>query len=222
VIFPANGALLDTLCPLLRFDAGSQSNATRFELQIGVDSSFDLVRYSAAGQPDRDVNEVQVRRNLDADAQLCWRVRLKCGETLAPWSEVWSFTTGSDGTFAPAPSQSAPISGTLLTSWPVPFSWSAVPRALDYKAIWRKVSMPWVTYSTWTDETIALVWGLEPGTLYEWSVVTRNAYGIGLVEPDRVWRRFTTPSTPPAPEDVFPSGGRFTPSDDGSLVWETR
>jgi len=215
---PANGAVLNTLCPLLGFDAGNQWNATKFELQIGVDSDFGLVRYGATSQPERGVNNVQVRRNLDAGARFFWRVRLTCGETVAPWSEVWSFITGSGGTFAAAPLQSAPISGTLLTSWPVPLSWSEVPRALDYQALWRKVSAPWITYSTWTDETHAQAWGLEPATLYEWSVATRNTYGVG---PTSAWWRFTTPSTPPASQDVLPAGGRFTLRDDGRLVWET-
>ena len=215
---PANGAVLDTLCPLVRFDAGNQLNAARFDLQISFDRDFGLVRFSATSFATRGVNEFQVHRNLDAGTQFYWRVRLKCGEREGAWSDVWSFTTGSGGTFAPAPALSSPISGTLLTSWPVALSWSAVPDALEYQALWRKASMPLISYSTWTGQTNATTWGLEAGMLYEWSVGTRNAYGIG---PASAWWQFTTASTAPAAEDVFRDGGRRAVGDDGSVVWET-
>jgi hypothetical protein len=212
---PANGAVLDTLCPLMRFDAGAQLNASRFDLEFSLDSRFEVVRFAATSFPARGVNQFQLHRNLDAGARFYWRVRLKCGEAVAPWSQVWSFTAGSGGTFAPAPALSSPISGTLLTSWPATLTWSAVPSALEYQVLWRKASAPGVTYSTWTDQTRATAWGLEPSTLYEWSVATRNAYGIG---PSSVWWQFATPSTQPAPEDVFPVGGRFEVDEQGRVT----
>lgn len=215
LIAPANGALLDTLCPLVRVDAGNQLNATHLELQMSTDSGFGLVRFRDTRVAQLGLNEFQVQRNLEAGAQYFWRVRLRCGEANAPWSEVWSFTSGSGGTLPPAPGLTSPISGTLLTSWPVRLSWSAVASALEYQALWRKASLPMMIYSVWTGETNTTGWDLEPSTVYEWSVSARNAYGVG---PASAWWQFTTPSTQPAPQDVLPIGGQLVIEQEGRGV----
>jgi hypothetical protein len=216
LLAPANGAALTTLTPLLRFDAGGQQNATRYELQLSDDISFSLPWPTKRSNAAAGINEVQLLSNLQPGTHYFWRVRLQCGTALAPWSEIGSFDTPSGGSFAPAPVQLSPADGALLTAWPVTLSWTTVPGAIQYYAFWRKpgdVS----TSGTWTSGTQALCWGLESATLYEWSVGTRNAYGVG---PDSGWRRFTTPSTPPAPEHLFPAGGRRWVDQDGSVWWQ--
>jgi len=221
LITPTNGAAPDTLAPLFRFDAGIRQNTTRYEFQISQQDLFTSTRFIKRAGVEAGVNSIQLTLNLDPDTLYYWRVRLQCGQAVAPWSEAWSFRTASSGALAPAPGQISPASGAVLTAWPVTLTWAAAPGALEYHALWRRPEAPNFTLETWTAATQSVAWGVERGTLYEWTVVTRNTYGIGQVEPDRVWWRFTTPSTPPAPEHVFPSGGRFTLNDDGSVVWET-
>jgi len=218
LITPTNGAALDTLAPSFRFDAGIRQNTTRYEFQISQQDLFTSTRFIKRAGVEAGVNSIQLTLNLDPATLYYWRVRLQCGEALAPWSETWSFTTGSDGSFGITPIQISPVDGALLTSWPVSLTWEAVPGAIEYFASWRKAEATSVIYGMWTTATGTLSWGLGPGTLYEWSVGTRNAYGIG---PKSGWWRFTTPSTPPAPEHVFPRGGRFSVNDDGSVLWET-
>jgi len=217
LLAPANGAALDTLTPLLRFDAGAQLNVTRYELQLCDEITFSLPWPTRRSNAVAGVNQVQLLSNLQPGTHYFWRVRLQCGQELAPWSEVWSFDTPSGGSFAPAPAQLAPADGALLTAWPVTLSWTEVPGAIQYYAFWRKPGDA-ASSGTWTSATQALCWGLESATLYEWSVGARNAYGIG---PASDWWRFTTPSSPPAPEHLFPAGGQRWVEPDGSVWWET-
>jgi hypothetical protein len=216
LLAPANAAGLNTLAPLLRFDSGSAPSATRYELQVSRLISFSLPWFVKRAHLEPGVSDVQLYINLEPATHYFWRVRLQCGEELAPWSEVWSFDTASSGSFALTPTQLSPADGVRLTAWPVTLTWMAVPGVIEYYAFWRKPN-DMATNGTWTSSTQTLGWGLESGTLYEWAVGTRNTYGIG---PNSTWRRFTTPSTPPAPEHVVPSGGRFTVNDDGSVVWQ--
>ena len=217
LISPTNGAVLNTLVPVFRFDTGVQWNADHFELQVARDAAFSSMRYTASGPADPGVNEYDLHANLEPGVKFYWRARLKCGQTQAPWSAVWSFTTASGGTLPPAPTLTSPISGTLLTSWPVTLTWSAVPGAVEYHPAWRKPSTPNVTFGQWTSDTQAQARNLDPGTLYEWSVATRSGYGIG---PSSAWWRFTTPSTPPPAGQALPPGMRRRVEQDGSVWWE--
>lgn len=119
-----------------------------------------------------------------------WRAWLLCGEIAGPYSEVWSFTTGSGGTILPAPTLIAPANGSTLPSLSVTLQWSAVDGAVEYLVHWRKAGEGGYTYSWVTDTQKEIRW-LEPQTSYEWWISARNDYAIG--NDSETWQ-FTTPA----------------------------
>jgi hypothetical protein len=216
LISPTNGSRLDTLIPVFSIDVGAHPNAIGYDIQISRNAFFSSIYLWVTSYVMRPgVNSHDPDSNFDPSTKYYWRARFKCGQTQAAWSATWSFTTGSGGNLPPAPALTAPISGTLLTSWPVMLYWSAVPgTVMGYSARWCKPGTPYECQEKFSTTTQVQAWGLEANTLYQWSVEARNYYGIG---PRSVWWRFTTPSTPP-PDDLMPSPLRLV-NEDGSAYW---
>ena len=131
--------------------------------------------------------------NLEPATAYYWRAWLTCGASYGPYSEVWSFTTGSGGIILPGPTLVAPPDGSTVSSIPVTFRWDPVSGAVDSDMIyWRAADQPWTTYGTSAVNTQTTVdWGLLPDTTYEWWVTAINDYAKGT--PSTVWL-FTTPS----------------------------
>ena len=208
LLAPANGVTLTTLLPLLRWDAGNQGNATEVWIQLSRYANFSSLRWEIQDIAETGIQEYQIRDNLEPATRFYWRVRLKCRTETAPWSAVWSFTTGSGGALLPAPTLLSPSNGAVLTTQPVTLTWAALPGAAEYYVKWHKSSEPYSNYIDWVTGTQCVPRGLAPNTLYEWSVTARNDYAWGTAS---AWWRFTSPSAAALPA-AFPSRKVLFPS----------
>lgn len=180
---PANGSHLDNIIPLFRWNSGSDPQATRLRLLLAKDPAFnDFVSSLWSGQTEGE-GHFRFSRNLDPHTTYYWRAWLECAEIESPYSEAWSFTTGSGGTILPAPALVAPADGTKLSSLPAAFQWSGVNGAVEYIMHWREIGRNGYTYN-WTDQTNAEIrWLSQPDTIHEWWVSARNNYAIGHDSP---------------------------------------
>jgi len=129
--------------------------------------------------------------NLEPATTYYWRTRLMCGNNKGPYSEVWSFTTGSDGIKLAAPALSAPASGSHLSTRSVTLKWSTVPGAVQYLLFWKRDGDPWLFNAAWVDNTQMTFNWLSYNSTYRWWVSARNEYAIGIES--ETWL-FTTPA----------------------------
>lgn len=187
---PPNGVNLYTIAPLFRWDAGDNPYATLLRLRISKDPDFvewdkGLIDRSPWGE-----KSFRFFDNFDPNTTYYWRAWLVCDELQGPYSEVWSFRTGAEGTLPRGPTLTAPISGATTSSSSVTLVWEAVSRASEYLVRYREVGAGYRW--DWTSDTQSML-SLSPGTTYEWWVAARNDYGIG---PDSATWRFTTPAGP--------------------------
>lgn len=216
LLSPANGSNLNTIAPLFRWDNGNNPSATTLRLQVAKDSGFTQSVRSLWSGGTSGVSEFRFTSNLDPATTYYWRAWLMCNDTQGPYSEVWSFTTGSDGTILAAPMLTAPANGSTLPSLPVTLQWSTVDGTVEYLLRWRKVGQGGYTYSWQTETQREFSW-LEANTSYEWWVSARNDYAIG--ENSETWQ-FTTPaeSSSMPPLDL----NRFVVEDDVTTIFEER
>jgi hypothetical protein len=188
LISPPNGSNLSTLSPLYMWDDGSNPAATASRLEIARDAAFTDVgaslRAGIHGQW-----EFRFSVNLSPSTTYYWRAFLECGSMRGPYSDVWSFTTGSGGIVLPAPALVAPADGATVPSRMVTLQWSPVPGTVDYLVRWHKVSETGYTYA-WIQGTQMAEY-LSASTTYEWWVSARSDYAIG---PDSETWQFTTPA----------------------------
>jgi hypothetical protein len=212
---PANGSYLDTLIPLFQWDRGNDPNATLLHLELARDPDFawmvSSLWWSGAGT---GVGEFRFNFNLDPATTYYWRAWLTCDDIEGPYSDVWSFTTGSGGTILSAPALIAPANGSAPPSLPVTLQWSAVDGAVEYQPHWRNVGGVFTVVSWVTETQMGLYW-LEANASYEWWVSARNDYAFG--EDSEIWQ-FTAPpeSSSLSPVDLH----RFVVEDDVTTVYE--
>lgn len=216
LISPTDGSNLSTLIPLFRWDSGNDPSVTTLRLQIAQDPDFARTVSSLWYGMGTGVGAFRFPHNLDPATTYYWRAWLLCGETEGPYSEVWSFTTGSGGTILPAPTLIAPANGSALPSLPVTLQWSAVDGTVEYLVHFRKVGQGGSGYTLVT-ETQTQLSRLDANTSYEWWVSARNGYAYG--EDSEIWQ-FTTPaeSSSMSPLDL----NRFVVEDDVTTVFEER
>lgn len=190
---PSNGATLDTLNPLLRWDAGNSDDATslRLELATGPDIGESVVWWGAFAP--EGAGEWHYLSNLEPGTMYHWRARLVCGGTQGPWSEVWSFTAGSGGTIPHAPVLVAPANGTVITTLPVTLRWEAVSSAEEYEVCWIKSGFGAFCAST---RNTQFTMDAQPDSdgLYVWWVMAGNHYAVGAASDQ--WQFTLTASTP--------------------------
>jgi len=192
LLAPANGTALNTLIPVFRWDAGDCSYATNVFIELSSDATFSGVFFRLRYSPAHGEGHFQYMDNLNPATTYYWRARLECGPAQGPFTEAWSFTTGSGGVILPPPTLVAPANGAVLTSLPVTFQWLPVDGAVGYQVTWRKASAPNVQYSSLVTETqLTTDWNIDPANTYEWYVVARNDYAMG--NRSEVWR-FTAPA----------------------------
>ena len=197
---PANGSTLNTLAPLYVWNDGDDPAGTSSHLQIAHDAAFTDGAASLRGSVWGE-REFRFSTNLDPGSTYYWRAYVMCGTTRSPYSEVWSFTTGSGGTIPPAPDLLAPANGSVLPSTEVTFQWSPVAGTIEYVVHWRLLDQSGYNYAWDSDPQMA--WsGLDPNSTFEWWVSARSEYAIGADSPR--WR-FTTGPAPAAL--VMPFGG---------------
>ncbi len=190
LIGPTNGSNLSTLIPLFQWDSGNDPNATVLRLRVAKDPDFTQGVWSLWYGRGTGVGEFRFSRNLDPATTYYWRAWLLCGDTEGPYSDVWSFTTGSGGTILPAPTLVAPGNGSTVPTTTVTLQWSPVSGTVEYLVRWREVGQGGYTYN-WVTETQTTISWLSANTTYEWWVSARNDYAIGA--DSETWQ-FTTPA----------------------------
>jgi len=189
LISPANGSHLDTLIPMFKWDAGNDPNAIGLRVDFASTPDFNRIWlimrswWQATGQ-----GEWRWSENFDPGTTLYWRTCLFNDEFEGPYSEVWSFTTGSGGTILPGPSLVSPANGGIVPSLPVTLQWSALGGALEYLVEWRVVGSPETAYRWVTGDETEVSW-LDANATYEWWVRARSDYAHG--NDSEIWQ-FTT------------------------------
>lgn len=105
--------------------------------------------------------------NLSPNTTYEWRVRANCGyNDYSNWTYPISFTT--DGASCHAPTW---LGTTNITQTSATLDWSSVSGAMSYTVQYRLAGGTWYTLNggpftnSWAD-----IWGLQPGTTYEWRV----------------------------------------------------
>ena len=199
LLSPSNGATLDTLIPEFRWDSGDNPYSTRSWLEVGADPTLSRRVAMVEFYRGQGIFQWQIESNLEPATTYYWRAHQRCGSTRGPYSEVWSFTTGSGGEILPAPVLLSPADGATLLGTTVTLCWSPVSDASRYWAhyiggnIWWSIRMP-------GSETTQDLQDLLPNTTYEWWVQAWNDYAWG-VEPAH-WRFTTGPSESSASFDA--------------------
>jgi hypothetical protein len=198
LVYPPDGLNLATIAPKFRWDSGDNPRATRLRLRVSEDPEFDswvqgLVHPSAQGEASFRFHE-----NLKPDTTYYWRAWLVCDDLESPYSEVWSFRTGVEGTVPSAPTLTAPVNGIAVSSPSVTLVWESVDGAVEYLLRYREVSAGgyrWV----WTSDTRVTL-DLDADKIYEWWVAAFNGYAIG--QDSEIWRFTTTAVPAAAPQDA--------------------
>jgi hypothetical protein len=173
---PASGSQLNTLLPVLRWDIPSDPNTTRVRVEVARNPDFLQIQSAYVVPRQKEGTfEQRIRSNLRAATPYYWRVILDCRGGRST-SETWSFTTGSGGRGAAAPTLIAPTNGRTVSSPTVTFTWQPVGGASEYNLRWQLVGST-NDSSIRTASTEGQV-TLDPGT-YEWWVEARNDYAWG-------------------------------------------
>jgi len=179
LLSPANGSSLNTIVPLFRWDNGNDLSTTGMRLEVSDDSGFTGNIRSLWSGATLGVREFRFSSNLDPATTYYWRAWLMCDDIQGPYSDVWSFTTGSGGTILPAPALVAPASGSTVPTTTATLQWSSVPGAIEYLVYWRKVGQGGYAYEWVTDTQTTIGW-LNADTTYEWWASARNDYAMGV------------------------------------------
>ncbi|MCJ7537661.1 MAG: hypothetical protein MUO57_19215 [Anaerolineales bacterium] len=188
---PANGANLDNLIPLFRWNNGNDPDATELYLEMTRDADFTHIFRSFGSNFSGGIQEFRFTQNFGPSLIIYWRAYLVCGETQSPYSEAWSFTTGSGGIILPAPSLLAPADDSMLPSLPVDLEWSTVDNAVEYGVHWTLAGSGGYSMITTTNTSFTIGEYLTPNTTYDWWITARNDYAWGT---DSVKWQFTTPA----------------------------
>ncbi len=189
LLSPANGSSLNTITPLFRWDNGKASNATALRLQVAKDPAFTQSVWSLWSGATPGMREFRSSSNFDPATTYYWRAWFLFDDIQGPYSEVWSFTTGSGGTILPAPALMAPAAGSTVPTTTATLQWSSVSGAVEYLVHWREVGQGGYAYE-WVNGTQTTIGWLNANTTYEWWVSARNDYAIGTAS--EAWQ-FTTP-----------------------------
>ena len=176
LLLPANQAQLQTLVPQLEYDAGGDPSAISSEIQVAVDEGFEGIILDGLVNPPRGRVTCTVWSNLEPSTTYYWRTWLNYPETRGPYSEAWSFITGSGGVIPQTPDPVDPLNGTRVWPGQVMLEWSAVPEAQSYEVNWGRLSMQYFEHSLSVGSTSTRVAATEPGTPYQWQVRARSAY----------------------------------------------
>ncbi len=121
-------------------------------------------------------DQYRLPANLAPATTYYWRAWYVCASGQGPYSQTWSFTTGSDGTLLPAPELISPSDGIVVRQgsgfvlW-----WRPVAGAIDYMLAYRPPGQEEFVYR-FVDGTQT---PLMVDKTYEWWITARNEYGLG-------------------------------------------
>jgi hypothetical protein len=194
LVSPADGSLLDSLIPLFEWDSGNDPAATELMMLVARDPGFTQVVQSLGYGSGQGPGSIRFWSNLDPAVTYYWRAWLMCGPGLqSPYSQVWTFTSGSGGTILPAPGLVAPADGTILPGLDTILQWSPVSGAVEYQVQWRH-SGGAGGYVAFTTSLQYTPYALSASSPYEWWSAARNDYAWSS---ESLLRTFTTGSAGP-------------------------
>jgi hypothetical protein len=190
---PPNNSTLDTIRPAFQYTFGLNPDATERWFEVALDPGFTQRQYwtystNIHGTTDT-MYYTRPHVNLKAATLHYFRAYVKCGSSLALYSDVWSFTTGSGGTILPAPTLLEPSTDSQVPSTTVTLRWLPVSGAnLGYVVYYGKVGGS--QFLGQANDTSLVVGPLNAATTYEWWVKAANDYALG--SSSAKWE-FTTP-----------------------------
>ncbi len=187
LLSPEDGDNLTTLAPLFRWDNGNDyhPSATNLLVEVATDPDFKppYAQSLVWPFPSPGIREFRFFTNLATATTYYWRASFVCGSKQAPYSETWSFTTGSDGVLLPASELISPSDGAVLKQGSgVILWWRPVAGALDYLLAYRSPGQEGIAYRfVYSTQTAFSV-----NKTYEWWVTARSDYGIGYESEHRL------------------------------------
>jgi hypothetical protein len=199
---PADGAILNTILPTLRYiPATPRPQFTMMTLVFATNPSFSGADAYTIGPGGRDLMPFH---NLLPGRLYYWRLQESCGSKHGPWSASYRFTTGSGGVLLPGPALASPSNQASGLPSTVTFTWNPVAGALGYQF--------WITQVGSSSRSLDMVANptktmadLEPNATYDWWVLARNAYGYG--SSSLTWR-FRTGGFAAPPDALAGDAGR--------------
>ncbi len=192
LLSPPNGSHLDTLIPALTWARGDSPFISHTSLEVAEDPEF---RQNVFGISFMSgilvVNTYQMEENLEPNTLYYWRTQTRCddGRIHGPFSETWTFTTGSSGIIPEPPILLSPSNGETVDSLPVTLKWQPVSGATGYLATWQNIDEYWWGYM-WVNEPSITLRYLDTNATYKWSIRARTEYAIS--DDSEEWQ-FTTP-----------------------------
>jgi|LSQX01.2.fsa_nt_gb hypothetical protein len=185
LISPTDGSSSQSLIPTFKWENGDVTGVTEVTLFVSLheDDYPDHWEYQVTSYNSYFEEEQYDVDNLSTDTTYYWQVFMKCGEVESPHSEVWSFTTGSDGLILPAPKLLSPENGAEISEdmLPITLTWEPVEGATNYKVILSRYdSGTWlISYTrTVTDSQFLIPINLFANTSYRWTVQPMNDYAL--------------------------------------------
>ncbi|MEA2042670.1 MAG: T9SS type A sorting domain-containing protein, partial [Bacteroidota bacterium] len=176
---PENEAIYQSV--EITFDWEDAANATEYIIEYADNSEF-----SSSIQNTSAVSEYPVS-GLTLDQTYYWRVYASDGTNISEWSEVWSFTTGTEPLNIPV--LISPENGAVEQLTELTLEWNTVTNATNYEYQYSTDN----TFSTYengtTSNTETDISGLEYETEYFWRVQATD--GSQYSEWSEVWS-FTT------------------------------
>jgi hypothetical protein len=183
LIAPDNGASLDTLIPLFKWQNATVPDLTNAHLEIALEPGFAQITERYYTRVSTTPQSLQFTKNFNPSTTYYWRMWYEINGQAGPYSEVRSFTTGANGLILPAPSLTSPENGGTVSGPNVTLSWAMLAGADEYLLKFTPQGGSGFT-SYWTVSNQQVV-HLQPG-VYDWWVAARNSYAIGADSP--IWQ----------------------------------
>ncbi len=204
LVAPKNGSAVGNLIPRFIFNSGTQPPNTGICVYSGWAAHptsclryFDL-NYSGP------VIDWMITENLSEGATIFWRIGVIYNQDFnnPKYSQEWSFSTPTAGTFLDGPALLSPTNGSEVPSSPMTLTWQPSEGAVQYFAYFQPIEgniafRQGPTTNTYVNVSISsLIRNYGTGTTYKWWVSARNDYAWG---PDSAKWQFTYTGPIPPP-----------------------
>jgi hypothetical protein len=228
LITPTNGAVLNTIIPVLGVDAVISGTAISPQIQWSADPSFTHNWYSvtACGWEHQRYFLEETWDNFTPGTIYYLRTRSAYGDACSSavqwtdWSTTWSFTTGSGGVSLSPPTLIYPANGATVALRPysadVEVGWQPVLGQLGWQIKYQEVGgTSWSGSMHWIGaDSSAYAYTPLQGHTYDWWIKVRNGYAWSAESAH--WRYTVaagptpTPTATPLPNlDVNPASLTF-------------
>lgn len=180
LVSPANGSALDTLVPLLQWDRGDNTLATRLTIQVSLDPTFAGPSHTTVTTSANWVDEFRFPRNFNESSTYYWRASVMC-DTVGPiYSSVWSFTTPGSVTRLPAPILVSPEDESYISGTSVNLEWQPVTGALEYLVKIQRAGTTSYSFAFVPAAQLNYTYTIIPEVnRYDWWVSAVNSGAVG-------------------------------------------